>query len=99
MYASVSACIVALDFFARRPIRRRIRRQSPVHRVNAERKKVVECSLKRPQSERTFREQIPVKGLDMPNIEDNAVSLWNRPVVNGFFTNHPKYFIGAGAGV
>ncbi len=91
--------VVALDFFVPRPIRRRIRRQSPIHRVNAKRKQVIECPLKRLQPERALREQIPVKSLHMPNVENNAVSLGNGPVVEGLFANCAEYLVRARAGV
>src|SRR5467141_5463399 len=91
--------VVSLDFFVRRPIRRRIRRQSPIHRVNAKRKQMIECSLKRLQPERALREQIPVKRLHMPNVENNAVSLGNGPVVEGLFANCAEYLVRARAGV
>src|SRR5260370_20458614 len=91
--------VVALDFFASRPIRRTIRRQSPIHRVNAKRKQLVEGPLKRPQPKRALRQQIPIKRFNVPHIEDNAVSLGDRPVVNGFFAHHAEYLVGARASV
>ena len=39
--------VVALHFLARRPILRSIRWQSPIDGVNAKRKQVIECALKR----------------------------------------------------
>jgi len=83
----------------RRPIRRRIRRQSPIHRVNAKRKQVIECPLKGLQSESALGQQIPVKRLYMSHIEYDAVSLWNRPIIHGLLAHHAKYVVGARAGV
>jgi hypothetical protein len=56
---------------------------------------MIECSLKRPQPERALGQQIPVKRLYMPNVENDAVSFRNRPVVHRFFANHLEYFVGA----
>src|SRR6267143_1065772 len=91
--------VVALDFFVPRPIRRRIRRQSPIHRVNAKRKQMIECPLKRLQPERALREQIPVKRFHMPYVENNAVSLGDGPVAEGLFANCAEYLVGARASV
>src|SRR5438876_1190882 len=91
--------VVALDFFACRPIRRCIRWQSSVHRVNAKRKQAVEGPLKRPQSKRPLREQVPIKSLDVPDVKNKAVSLGDGPVVYRLFAHHAKYLIGARASV
>src|SRR2546430_8310908 len=91
--------VVAFDLFARRPIRRGVRWQSAAHRVNAKRKQVVERPLKRPQPKRALREQVPIKSLDVSNIENNAVSLGDGPVVHRLFASHAKYLIGARARV
>src|SRR5204862_5543993 len=73
--------------------------QSSVHRVNAKRKQVVEGPLKRPQSKRPLRQQVPIEGLDVSDVENNAVSLGNGSVVHRFFANHAKYLIGTCASV
>jgi hypothetical protein len=91
--------VVALHFFARRPIRRSIRRQSPIYRINPKRKKMIECSLEGTQTKCAVRQQIPIKRLDMPYVKDNAMPLGDGPVVNGFFANHAKNLIGARASV
>ena len=44
--------VVAVDFFARRPISRGIRRQSPIHRVDAKRKQLIERTVGGAQSKR-----------------------------------------------
>src|SRR5258708_23212296 len=91
--------VVALDFFVPRPIRRRIRRQSPIHRVNAKRKQVIECPLKGLQAESPLRQKVAIKRLYMSHIEYDAVSLWNRPIIQGLLAHHAKYVVGARAGV
>src|SRR6266446_205114 len=93
------APVIALDLFARLPIRRRIRRQSPIHRVNAKPNQVIECPLKGLQSESALGQQIPVKRLYMSHIEYDAVSLGNWPVIHGLLAHHAKYVVGARAGV
>ena len=55
---------------------------------------MVERPLKRPQPERTFRQQIPVKRFYMSHVENNAVSFGDRPVVYRLFANHAEYFVG-----
>jgi hypothetical protein len=56
---------------------------------------MIECPLKRPQPERSFRQQIPIKRLDMSQVENDAVPLGDGSVVNSFFAHHAKYLVGA----
>ncbi len=92
------APVVTLDFFARRPIRRRVRGQSPIHWVNAKRKQLIKCPLKRSQSESALRQQIPVERFYMANVEYDPMSLWNRAVVHRLFAHDAKYLVGSRAG-
>src|SRR5260370_39162542 len=92
------APVITLDFFARRPIRRRVRGQSPIHWVNAKRKQLIKCPLKRSQSESALRQQIPVERFYMANVEYDPMSLWNRAVVHRLFAHDAKYLVGSRAG-
>src|SRR4029077_16297568 len=58
---------------------------------------MVEGALKRPQPERALRQQIPIKRLYMPNVNNDAVSFGNRPVVHRLIAYHLEYFGGARA--
>src|SRR6476620_8610640 len=62
-------------------------------RVNPERKEVVEVRLER--WNRCGRaDEIPVKGLEMPEVEDDPVALGNGPLVKGFGANEGEQGIG-----
>src|SRR5260370_13237296 len=93
------APVIAINLLARRPIRRRIRRQSPLYRVNAKRKQLIKCPLKGLQSESALRQQVPIKRLYMSHIEYDPVSLWDRPVIHRLLAHHAKYVVGACTGV
>ena len=65
-------------------------------RINPERKEVVEGWLER--WNRCGRaDEIPVKGLEMPEVEDDPVALGNGPLVKGLGTNECEQGIGARA--
>src|SRR6266699_703795 len=51
------------------------------------------------REEAIYDRQIPVKRLNMSYVENDAVSLGNRPVVYRLFAHHAKYLIGACASV
>jgi len=91
--------VITVHFVARRPIHGRVRWQAAAYRVNSKSKELVEYPVKGAQSKSAISEQIPVKGLDMPDIENDPVSLRNRPVIQGFFPDDAKEFIGSAAGI
>src|SRR5260370_4435392 len=66
---------------------------------DAKREHVIEGPLKRTQSKRALRQQVPVKSRHVTQVKNNAVSLGNRPVVDRLFANHTKYVVSARAGV
>ena len=51
------------------------------------------------QSEDAFVEQIPIEGLEMSDIEDDAVPLGDGAIVEKIGLDHAKQVVGALAGV
>ena len=49
------------------------------------------------QSKRALRQQIPIKSLNMTHVENDAVPLGDRPVIDRFFANYTKYIVGSRA--
>src|SRR5579863_4542618 len=90
--------VIRIDFFALRPVRRLIRRQSSAHGINPKREQLVECLVERLQSKRSLREQIPVERFNVSNIKNDAVSFRDRAVVHGLFAHDFKQVVGALAG-
>jgi hypothetical protein len=45
------------------------------------------------QSKRALRQQIPIEGLDMSDVENNAMALGDRPVVESFVANDPEQLV------
>jgi hypothetical protein len=60
---------------------------------------LIKCPLKGLQPESALRQQIPIKRLYMSHIEYDAVSLWNRPIIQGLLAHHAKEVVGARAGI
>jgi len=87
--------VVALDFFARRPIRRRVRGQSSVHRINAKRKQVNRTSAGTTATRRRVAPANSNRTLQRAHVENNAVSFGNRSVYMASSRNHTKDLIRA----
>jgi hypothetical protein len=68
--------------FKRRPVRWLIRWQAASHRVDAECKQAVELRVETSQTKYFFLQKIPIKSLQMSDVEDDSVTLGNRPIVN-----------------
>ena len=90
------ATVVLIDLGAVRPIGALVPLNMSWLRINPERKEVVEGWLER--WNRCGRaDEIPVKGLEMPEVEDDPVALGNGPLVKGLGTNECEQGIGARA--
>ena len=89
------ALLIAGHFRQRRPILRWVRGQSAADGIDAERKKFIKSPVERAQTKGALREQVPVKRLDMANVENDAMSLGDGPIVEGFFANDLEKFVGA----
>jgi hypothetical protein len=70
-----------------RPIRGYVGRQASIDRVNAKGEEPVQFGLRTVQSEDAIPEQIPIERFEVPDIKDDAVALWNRPLVEEVATN------------
>src|ERR1035437_2029667 len=65
-----------------RPVRRLVGRQSAPYRVDAECKQPVKFAMKTLQPQDVLVQQVPVKRFEMPNVKNDAVTLWNGPFVH-----------------
>src|SRR5277367_5841377 len=88
------AAVVALDFFALRPVHRLIHRQVSFNGVDSESEQMVEGPLEGPQTEGPLGEQIPIKGFHMSQVKDQAMALGDRTVINGVAPEKAEEFIG-----
>ena len=86
---------VGLHLFARRPIRGHVRGQAASHRIDAKREELIELRMKGRQAKMTRAKQVPVEGLQMPNVKNYAVALGDGPVVQSLRANDRKQFVGA----
>ena len=55
--------------------------------------------MERPQPKGPLGEQVPVKGLQVSEVENKPVALCYRPVANSFRADDPENVIGAAAGL
>ena len=60
-----------------RPVRRLIRRQTAIHRVDTERKQPVELRIEIPQACHALPKEIPIERLKMPQIKDGSNAATN----------------------
>jgi len=94
------ALLVAPDFRASRPILGRVCGQTAAaERIDTEGKKLIEGGMKGAQTEGAPRKQIPVKGFDVADVEYDAMSFGDGPVVQCLSANHAEEFIGSSAGI
>jgi hypothetical protein len=84
-------------FLHRWPIRRLIRRKPAPYRINAEGKEPIKFWMERFQIQKAPAQEIPVKGLEVPQIKDDAMPFWNRPVVQCVASYQIEQLIGPGA--
>ena len=92
------ARVVARYFLARRPVFGLVFRQAATDRIDAEGKESIEGRMEGPQPEGALREQVPVEGFDMAQVKNNAMPLWNGPVVQCLFLDQLEKFVGSRAG-
>jgi hypothetical protein len=70
-----------MDMPQRRPVGWLVGGQSPADWIDAEGEEAIEFRLKRIHAQNPLVEEVPVEGLQVPYIEDDAVALRNRPVI------------------
>ena len=73
--------VVAIYFFARRPVGWLVGRQAAAYRIDSKGKKLIEGRVKRLQPKGGLCQQILIEGFDVANIKNNAMPLGNRAVV------------------
>src|SRR5207245_10516540 len=73
--------IVALDFADSRPVPGDVARQLPFRRVDAEREEPVELRMKREEGQRALADLVPIKGLEVAEVEDQPMALGNWALV------------------
>src|SRR6202041_1688003 len=74
----------------RRQIGGNIGGQPAADRIDAEGKEPVQLGLHTLQTEDTIPEQIPIERFEVSDIKDNAVALWDRPLVEEIIADHMK---------
>src|SRR5579883_2605302 len=92
-----NAADVALDFLAAGPIGWCIARETAADGIDAEGEELIKGAVKGREAKGAAGEQVPVEGLHMTEIKDDAMALRNGAVVEGFFTDDLEQFIGARA--
>jgi hypothetical protein len=86
------SCII-LHGGNRRPVGGLIAGEASTHGVDAEGKEAVEVGMKGLQSKHALVEQIPIEGLQMPDVENDAVTLGDRPLVQRIRLNDTEELI------
>src|SRR5579872_1011557 len=66
----------------RGPIRGLIRWKAATDRVDAEGEEPIEFRVETLKSESSFVEQVPIKGFEVPDVEDDAMTLRNGAIVD-----------------
>ena len=90
--------IVALDFADSRPVPGDVARQLPFRRVDAEREEPVELRMKREEGQRALADLVPIKGLEVAEVEDQPMALGNWALVERIGPDKRKQRVGARAG-
>ena len=75
---------VAANFFERRPVGSLVVRQPAADGINAEGKQPVKLRVKGRDAKSVASNQVSVKRLEVTEIEKNAMTLGDGPVVNCF---------------
>jgi hypothetical protein len=75
--------VIAKDFFALRPVVRLIVGELAVYRIDAEGKELVKARREWFQPGKFAPEEIPVKSLEMAQVEDNPMSFGDGALVEG----------------
>ena len=92
--------VVVLQYLSyRRPVARFVVRKVSGSGINTKRKQSIEFFLTRIHAECTGTYQIPVKRLQMPEVEDDAVALRNRTIVESLRLNQLKQIVCNGSGI
>ena len=87
-----------MDLRDRGPVGGLVAWQASADGIDAEGKQLVEFFLERIECENISADQVPVKGLEVSEIKENAVPLGNGPLIKALRAHHAKEFIGEGAG-
>src|SRR5205085_4964392 len=91
--------IIGLDFLALGPIGRFIGRQTAANRINSKGKQFVKSRMKGLQPKRALRQQIPIERFYVAEIENDAMALGNRTIIQRFVANDVEQLIGTGASI
>jgi hypothetical protein len=87
-----------MDFVHFRPVGPLVGRRLPRLRVNSKRKQPVERRMERCKSG-PFSKQIPVERFEMSKVENQSMSLGDRPIVQRIRSNQSKQNVRTGASV
>jgi hypothetical protein len=90
---------VALDLFEFRPVGGLVRRQLPRRRIDAEREQLVEFAVEGRTVQGITRDQVPVEGLEVSEVEDDTMALRDGPFVDRIGPHQPEQFICGPAGL
>src|SRR5580658_10237437 len=90
----------------RRPIGWLIAGQSATYGIDAKSKQTVECRMRlltlalilNLNAEEVLGEKVPVECLEVSHIEDDAMTLRDRPLIKGLGTNQAEKLIASAAG-
>jgi hypothetical protein len=85
-----------LEFFELRPVGGLITRQVSVDRVNAEREELLEGRATRALTENIAADEVPIEGLEVPDVEEQPVSLGDGPLEEPGWGEESKEPIGPG---
>src|SRR6267378_5443878 len=88
---------VVADFVKRWPITGLIGGQATVHRIDSKREKLVERGCARFQGKQVGAKKVPVKGLEMANVKNNAMAFGDRPFIKRILANDLEEAVGVGA--
>ena len=91
------ALVVALDLVQRGPCGGRLVGQAAVGGIDPEGEQLVERLVEGFAPRGAAPDQVPVEGLEVPDVEDDAVALEDRPIVEGLAANDAEQRVGAGA--
>ncbi len=92
------ALAVAADRRGGGPVRGRVGREPAPHGIDAEGEQAVEFRREGLQPGKPRAEQVPVEGLEVAEVEDEAVPLGNRPLVERIGPDQSEQPVGTDAG-
>src|ERR1700746_3628858 len=72
---------VVANIYDGRPISRLVGWQASSHRVDAKWEQAVKFRIEGFHTENSLAHKVPIECLQVPDIENNSVSFWNRPIV------------------